>query len=214
MSADNTPENLPNSENGSQNKGQSLDLDAIKAQLAELAENQKVTMETVSTVAQRIRQPAPEPEDDNLYEPQNLLRKADRIVEEKLARRDALNAKIAEVSREYPELNSDAKLIQSVVAEAKNLPSHLQQTPEGYEMAMLRAATKAGLVPKSKRSTSTVDDDVSMSNSGERTRAPKKVKITEAQLRLAELMGRDINDPEYLKRLEKANQRARWNKYE
>lgn len=216
MSADTTNENLPDTENTSQNKGNTVDaeLASVKAQLAELIENQKATMSAIAET-RRPAQTEQEPEDDNLYEPNNLLRKAEQVMERKFQAEQAKNAKIAEMGREYPEIHTDTKVMNAVVEELKKLPSSIQQTADGYEMAILKAVTKAGITPRSRRSI--VDEDVSLGNSSssnERKGSQGKKKLSANSLTLASLMGLDVENPEVVKRLEKRAERTKWNKFE
>jgi hypothetical protein len=80
-------------------------------------------------------------------------------------------------------------------------------------MAVLKAVTKAGLVPKSKRQV--LDEDVSAGGSrgtGETNRKSKS-KVTDQMLRAAEALGRPVDDPDFVKRLEEAANRTAWNRY-
>jgi hypothetical protein len=212
MSADTTQENLPNTENGSQSKGNHTDaeLASVKAQLAELIEANRTI---ATTLVEQRRQAEIPTEEENLFDPQTLLRKTEALVEARINTERSTTAKIAEMSREYPEINSDTKLMQAVVNELKALPSSIQQTADGYEVAILKAVNKAGIVPRSRRQA--VDEDVSMGNRGGGTQGrEKKTKLSQNSMDLAELMGLNTSDPEVVKRLEKRAQRSRWNKYE
>ncbi len=214
MSADTKNESSQTNQEASASgsKG-SIDLAELKTQLAELAENQKVTMEAVGTLARGQRQPEQQRAERNLFEPNDMLAEVQERVDRTIQLEAAKNLKIAEMSREYPELNADAKMIQSVVTELGNLPAAIRNTPDGYEVAMLKAASKAGLIPKSKRKAASVDDDISMGNSGGAERRAKSGKIDDATLAAAELMGININDPEVLKRMEQSSKRN-FNRYE
>lgn len=215
MSADNKDESSQTNQDASASgsKG-NKEIAEIKAQLQELAENTRATMEAVSTVAQRTKPPEPVVEDENLYEPDALLRKAASMAEGIVDAREQRNQRMTEMSREYPELNTDAKLIQAAAAELGKLPANFRVTADGYETAILKAVAKAGLIPKSKRANVTVDEDVSMSNRGGSSgNRERKQKVSDATLAAAELMGLDINNPETIKNLEK-NSNRNYNKYE
>jgi len=199
MSADNTQETSQTSGNPPQDKG--LNLKELSAQLAELAENQKTTMEALGTLARSQRQPEPRKE-RNFYEPTEMLEEVEERVERKIQAEAAKNLKIAELSKEYPELNSDAKMIQAVVKELEAVPAAIRNSPEGYEMAILKTVHKQGLTPKSKRRDNSIDEDISLGNSGRRQPPPKRVKVSEETLAAAELMGLDVSDPKVVERLE------------
>lgn len=182
----------------------------------QLSQTQTATAEAITALA-RKQQPEPEPEDENLYEPNTLLRKAEQVMERKLQIETAKNAKIAEMGKEYPEIHSDTKLMDKVVGKLKALPQALQGTPEGYEMAIRRAVDEQGLIPKSRRRDTSVDEDVSFGNNqgGGIARTAKKGKASADQLELASLLGMDVNNPKYVERLEKTiNSRSDYKKWE
>lgn len=150
-------------------------------------------------------------EDDNLYDPKNLLARSEQIMTRRLQEEKAKDSMIWELAQEYPEIKSDAKLRAAVLEAQKSLPESIRDSATGYESAVLKAVSKAGLVPKSKRQTQ--DPDVSMEVRGNGERRQGKQKISQATLATAQLMGRDINDPETLKRLEEASQRINYSKW-
>ena len=79
-------------------------------------------------------------------------------------------------------------------------------------IAIKGSVAKAGIIAKSKRQA--VDEDISMGSRSANEQRPKsKVKISQDTLAVAQLMGRDINDPEVLKRLEAAAQRSDYTRY-
>ena len=213
MSADNTQETSQTQSNTAQDKGQSDAFAEVKAQLAELARNQAATMDAVASVARSTARPAAAEVEENLYEPETLLRRAEQRAEAKILARETLQLKVMEMAKEYPEINSDTKIMNDVQAQLRNLPANLQQTPEGYEIAINRAASSNKLVPRSRRQT--VDDDISVSNAGVDRRSSKKQKVTSEQLELAALLGMPADDPKYQERLEKqVNKRTDFKKWE
>jgi hypothetical protein len=213
MSADTKNESSQTNQEASASgsKG-TIDLSEVNAQLAALAENQKATMDALGTLARSQRQPDPVRE-RNLFEPSDMLAEVEERVERKLQMETAKSAKIVEMSREYPEINSNAKLMQEITNELKNVPESIRSTPAGYEMAILKAVSREGLTPKSKRSTVTVDDDASMGNRGGSQRRERAVKVSDETLAAAELMGLDINDKGVLERLQQ-NSNRNYNRYE
>lgn len=160
-----------------------------------------------------------EEEVDPTYDPKGykarILDEADKIASRAVARERELNATIYNMAQEYPEISTDAALKKAITDVQRTLPTEIRETAVGYEAAILRAVHKAGLIPKSKRQ-SQLDEDVSLgsgrSESG--TRKASKGKVSEETLMVAELLGRDINDPKILKGLEEASKRTKWSKYE
>lgn len=216
MSADNTQETSQTTENQSNGKK-----DALAETLAQVTEQLRAINESVAAqgqVIQSIRQPASkeEPTEDDLYNPQALLNRAGQVMESKLREERAKDAKIFELSQDYPEIKTDSKIRNDILAAQRELPEAIRDTALGYETAVLKAVTKAGLVAKSKRQT--VDDDMSMGSgssggSSGGSRNTKRKKVSEETLMVAQLMGRDINDPETLKRLEEASNRDSYSRY-
>jgi hypothetical protein len=156
--------------------------------------------------------------EDDVYDPAAISRKVEALAEKKTnellkeqRRQDML---IANLSKEYPEINSDSTLMNKIVSAQKALPEGLRNTAEGIEMAILKTVTQEGIVPKSKRK---VDADADVSFSGSRsgsTSKPKgKVKVDEATLEIARLMGRDVTDEKVLKGLEEAANRDTYLRY-
>lgn len=213
MDADSKNENLP--DDNQQAAGQSKGNDVLAERLAEVqaqleAMNQAMQAQSAAIAATQ-RKPVQE-EEENLYDPKNLLRKAEATFDTRLREERAKDAKIYELSQEYPEIRGDSKIRADILAAQRELPEHLRDTALGYETAVLKAVAKHGIVAKSKRPT--VDPDSSLSPRSGSTGQPKKrVKVSQNMLAIAELMGRPVDDPEYVKRLEDAANRERFDKY-
>jgi hypothetical protein len=158
--------------------------------------------------------------DDDLYDSRKLESKvqaqASQIAQQFVQRERELNSMTYNLAQDYPEIQTDPAL-QKLVKEILNtLPSGMQDTAQGLEMAVLKATSKAGLVPKSKRGDSSLDPDVSASGargSSQSRRAAKQGKVSEDTLEIAALMGVNINDPETVKRIEGYSKREDWLKY-
>jgi hypothetical protein len=157
--------------------------------------------------------------DDVVYDAGKLesavTTKASQIAGELLRKERELNTAVYNLAQEYPEIQSDAN-IQKAVREAQAaLPDSIRDTAQGLEMAVLKATSKAGLMPKSRRS-APIEDDVSGSpsrSSGSSRRSQGKQKLAPETLELAALMGRNIDDPKVIEAIEKASQRESWSKY-
>ncbi len=217
MSADNTNDTSQTDETVDETdstKGK----DAVSNQLAALGETlrqmnqrQEATDETLRQIAAQRRAPAQE-EVVNDYEPSTILAKAKDAFSDQLRAEKAKDMMVYTLAQEYPEIQTDPKVRQAVIDAQKDVPESIRDTAAGYEHAILKATSRFGIIPKSKRQT--VDEDTYLAPSGGNRQAPKKgVKISENQRRIAELMGQNVDDPEYIKRLEAANKRDRFDKY-
>lgn len=217
MSAD-TNDTLPDDQKTNQSQGK----DVLAERLAEVtellrAQNEQSQAQASAIAALAANQRAAAPrEEENLYEPTALLNKASQLMEKKMKEEREKDVMIWDLAQDYPEIKSDPKLRQAVLEAQKSLPEHMRDTATGYESAVLRATSKAGLVPKSKRQASS-SDDFSMgpggSSQAESNRPKAKKQVTQNMLAIAQLMGRDISDPEVIKRLESAANRDTYGKY-
>jgi hypothetical protein len=219
MSADTQNQNPPNTQENKEGTG-----DAVSQQLSQFSEtlrqmNEQMaqTQASMQEIVQRTTRPAEPQEEENLYDPQTLLKRADRAFTEKLQAERAKDMAIYNSAQEFPEIQTDPKVRQSVVKAQQRLPQHMRDTAEGYRAAVLEAVAEHGLISKSKRQV--VDEDTSIAPRGgagpqpsARTRGGKKAKLQPETLELAEIMGMNTEDPELLKRLESHNERP-WNKY-
>lgn len=215
MSADNTNET---SQKTDQEKDTSKGNDVLATRLAEVQEQLRqmnASMEATQTAiaAANKRQVQVEEKEDNLYDPKQLLAKSEEVMNRRLREEKAKDNMIYSLAQEYPEIQTDTKLRNAILDAQKGLREDIRDTADGYEMAVLKAVSKAGLTPKSKRQT--VDEDISTGPRGGNpgTKRTGRVKVSEKTLAIAQLMGRDISDPEVLKRLEEASNRDRYDKY-
>ncbi len=215
-----TNENISSSTDSSNAEGTKGN-NALNAQLTEVQEQLRkmnAQMEaTQAALAEANRKPTvPNEEEENLYDPKRLAAKMDRDfdtkLDNKLRAERAKDLMIYNLAQDYPEIQTDNKIRQAVLEAQKQIPESLRDTADGYEMAVLKAVSKAGLVPKSKRQT--VDDDSSFSpRSGANSRPKARNKVSEKTLMVAQLLGRDISDETVLKGLEDAANRDNYTKY-
>lgn len=215
MDADSKNENLPNdSEHGApDSKGKDVLAERLAEVQAQLQAMNEVMQAQSAALTAATKKPAPV-EEENLYDPNQLLRKAENTFDTRLREERAKDAKIFELSQEYPEIRGDSKIRNDILAAQKELPDHMRDTAIGYEAAVLKAVAKNGLVAKSKRPNQSLDEDASLSSRGGSSNAPrKKVKVNENMLALAELMGIDTKDKKRLEGLEAAANRDRYDKY-
>lgn len=159
-------------------------------------------------------------QDEDLYDAQKIEQKvattANQIANQVVLRERELNTTIYNMAQEYPEIQSDTKVQQAVKEAREALPTNFRDTAQGLEMAILKAASKIGLIPKSKRSNDGLDPDFSAPvgrGSGEQRRQGSSAKVSEETLAAAELMGVNVSDPETVKRLEGYSQRKNWGSY-
>ncbi len=200
--------NSKEQDNGS--NAQAKMLEALQTQLTEM--NQKLEQQA-NTLAEAARRsaPAPKPEEQNLYEPQNMVQHMEKIFDTRLRSEKQKDMTIYNLAQEYPEIQTDPKVRQAVLDAQKTVPESLRDTSEGYQLAVLQATSRAGLIPKSQRKT--VDDDVSYDGSRRAKPAAKRAKISQETLMAAQAMGKNTDDPEYIKRLEEAVNRDTFTKY-
>lgn len=174
-------------------------------------------------------QPTPqtqESEDLDPYDPDSLkryvskveqqaLQKAQQTVQESLQRDNALKGTLARLGSEYPEINQDAETQKLVVAEHGRLPKNLQDTAEGYELAVARVASTKGLVPKSKRPAPKEDEFVASGNSGSgrRQQRQRNQEVSDTAKVWSQLLGRDVESDDYKKRMSEIVKNKRFNKY-
>lgn len=189
--------------------------------LAEITAQLKAQNETFARGFQALMpRSAPEPQidDGDVLDPRGLrdkiLAEANRTVEQVLNEERRKNVTLANLAKEYPEINTDAKFQDSVVEAQKSLPQSIRDTADGYELAVMKAVAKQGILPKSKR-TEESDDGYTApaaASSSQRPRAQSKEKVDDRTLAVAQLLGRNIDDPKVRKGLEEASKRnfVRW----
>lgn len=212
VDADNN-ENLPDDTKDTKSKGNdalAATLAEVQAQLQAMNAQMQATQEAVATATRR---PEPKQEEENLYDPETLLRRVENTFDTRYKAERAKDVTVFNLAQDYPEIQTDPKIRQAVLEAQRQIPPSIRDTAEGYEMAVLKAVSKAGLIPKSHRQT--VDADASLSprgGGGDRT-PRKRAKVDQRTLEVAALMGVDIEDKERLKGLEEATNRDTFHKY-
>lgn len=187
----------------------------VQAQLEAMNQQFANSLQTIT----KSMAPAPvtEVSDDDFFEPKKLkekiLAEATKTAQEMLMEDRRKNATIYQLAQEYPEIQTDRDLQKAILDAQKALPKSLQDTADGYELAVMKAIAKQGVLPKSKRQV--VDEDVSSgSGRGSRqTSASKPAKLSEKTIAVAELLrGRALTDEE-MKSLEVTSKRDSYGKY-
>lgn len=186
-------------------------LAAVNDQLAALNQSFKAAAEASTTKKVEVS-------DDDIYQPvelkKKILQEATQMTNEILKADREKALMIHSLSREYPEISSDPAMQKAVLAAQAEIPTSIRDTAAGYEMAVLKAVSKAGLVPKSKRQSESNDEfALNGSRGGNRERTGGKKKVSEATLAFAQLLGRDVSDPKVVKGLEEAANRDTYNRY-
>lgn len=129
-------------------------------------------------------------------------------------------SEIAGLVSNFPELSDgSSELSQAAVRAYNNLSPQEKGMPGAYKLAVQGAALDLGILPKSKRaesnkSKSNESDDIGArsSNEGRNNSKNKSQKLDDSTLEFARLLGKDVNDPKYVERLQKAATRTRWSK--
>ena len=147
-----------------------------------------------------------------------MEQKFEAKLNDRLSVQQRQQSEIAALVSNFPELSdSSSELSQAAIQAYNNLSPQEKGMPGAYKLAVQGAALELGILPKSKRNTKQVtnesDDIGSRTNndhkSNSRTKTPK---LDDSTLEFAKLLGKDINDPKYIERLQKANSRTRWSK--
>lgn len=133
------------------------------------------------------------------------------------------NANLSVLVNDYPELTDQNGDLRKKAVEIFNaLSPEEQKSPSALKLAVREAAADLALLPMSKRKkveTEVEEDDDSFSLNGgsgrgnTKRKGGKEPELSDATKDFAELLGRPVDDPKYLERLKKANQRTNWSKY-
>src|SRR4051812_18699154 len=187
--ADQQETSQDNAENKSAPTGTKIDqqLAEIANMLAAQNAQMQATQEALAAAAAANKPPKQATEvPDPVYDRDGYTRyvdqRADQIAQRAVARERALNTVVYQMSQDYPEIATDAAIKKTIQEYQRALPEALRETADGYETAILKAAHKHGLVPKSKRANSQIDEDISMgsergSQGSQRTKGGK-VKVS------------------------------------
>lgn len=138
-----------------------------------------------------------------------------KMIQETLQKQQALNTKILEMASDYPDVTKAGTDLQKAFVNAHNsLNKSLQETPEGYELALARAVKQTKAKPVSE---TPQQEDFALGSSGSGQQAKSKKpdpKQAERVKMISQLLGRDIESEEYNKRIQGALERKNWKRYE
>jgi len=192
-------------------------LEAINQQLQQLS-----LLGQVNTKTQEA-QPAGRP--DPVLEPEAYEKYMEQKLESKLNSRlevqQRQQAEIGSLVSQFPELQDpNSELTKSALQIYNNMNPMDKNNPIAYRTAIQQAALDLGVLPKSKRQqqqqvTNDESDDIGSGNRRQQspTKSGKNGKLDAATLAFAQALGKDINDPKYRERLEKAASRNTWGKF-
>lgn len=201
---------------------------SVADQLKALQAGWQESMQTVTDAIINTRTQKVDPPEDIYVDPDEAARleKVKRsAVEEATRSTQALLAKererdrvLASYAAQYPEMQTPSSAFNKAILEAhKSIPKSLQETAEGYEMAILRAASQLGVVPKDKRQSSDESFTFGGGPSGEPRSKAKSKELEEGTVMLAQLInqaaGRPVDD-KVLEGIKQASKREKWNRYE
>lgn len=166
--------------------------EAMKAVASSIASSKSSKKETVV-------------EDDDYFDAKKLQKKvgaiANDIATNALKKERELNNTIYALTQDYPEIGSDPEIRKAVLQAHQSLPESIRDTADGYETAVLKAVSKAGLLPKNKRQARSDADDFAVGGQrglGERRQETKgSKKVSNKTLAFAELLrGRSLTKEE------------------
>lgn len=218
-------------EDQTQDSGQNelkSELKAMQEQLAEMNQQYQANMQAVVDQIQASKQEPVYEDTTYMTDEEKRIKALEAQIsemkgssvkqtQEMIRKERELDNTVVRLSRDYPEIQADAAIQQEVVKQHNMLPKNLQDTAEGYELAVNRVARNKGLIPKNKRTQDSSSEDFSSpgrkSGSGSQSKAKGKSSIDPKTLAFAQALGRDIEDPKVLEGLEKASQRDNYLRY-
>ncbi len=160
----------------------------LKAEMSRKLENSNAELAALKAQMAKLTQvaqpPKVEEEDDfDPYDPQSVRKHVGKQVQAGISAFQQEQQKIGQAEGrkqqvilsllpEYPELqNPSSELVQAAKEALSELPPEEQNTAAGYKAAILEAASKKGIVPKSKRQGG---GDETFQMGGSRTRSESK----------------------------------------
>lgn len=203
--------------------------DALAQQNEKLSKQLESMMSAITAVAQPKAVPVGDDDDLEVLaykDPKAYARKiqeqaerrADALVNARLNAQQQTNAVLTQLTSDYPELaDSNSELTKKAVEIYNSLSPAEKQSPTAYKVAVRDAAAEVGLLPKSKRKSSSGDDfsfGGGSAGSGNRSESRKADKLSNETLAFAEALGMDIKDKKVVERLQSRAQRKNWNRYE
>ena len=226
---------MPEDNNESQAPIQDAAEDRVKNLQAEMTRKTNNLDEKLNQINESLRQmsmlnnPVQQPRSqvieerpDPILQPQEFETYMERKMESKMnARLDTQQRQQSEISmlaNQFPELSdSNNELTRNAIQNYNNMSALEKNSPGSYKLAVQSAALDLGILPANRRKQTKVadesDDIGNRSNANNKQGAPKgKAKLDSATIEFARALGKDINDPKYMERLQKAGSRQTWGK--
>ncbi len=193
---------------------------SLTAQNANLAQQMQTLMQTIESrqTAGKSTAGAEKKLSDLMYDnPDEFVNKIRKEIKDEVQgdnyRANSFSQAATQLDSEYPEFrDKSSEQRKRVEMYYSQLPQGMQNTKEGLEVAVYKAAADFGLTPQSKRK-GAASEDYSMSGSGSGSTTPRKpakkqTEMQSDQMAFAELIGAPINDPKFKAEFEKATGRT------
>jgi hypothetical protein len=141
--------------------------------------------------------------------------RASALIDARLNQQNQTQVVMGQLINDYPELgDTNSPLSKKAVEIYNQLPNEMKSNPIAYRTAVRDAAAEEGLLPKSKRKSSSNDDFSLGGSNGTRGNPKKDAEIDARTLEMAERMGLNITDKKVAERLKQRSQRKNWGKFE
>jgi len=170
-----------------------------------------------SNAADEIPDAVLDPKAYTAYIRKEAAKEAGMIIE----KQQRQQAELGSLVSMYPELqDSSSDLTKEALRIYNSMSPQDKSNSLAYKSAIQSAALDLGILPKHKRQQKSVQNDNSedigsgQSNNQQRQQSKKQGKLDPATIAFAKALGKDVNDPKYLERLEKTASRQVWSKYQ
>lgn len=150
---------------------------------------------------------------------ERATRKAEARVNQQMADNHSKQATLASLTREYPELaENESELTKKSIEIFKSLSPTLQNSADGYEVAVRKAAAHVGVLPSDKRSKKSEHSDEYVTPGSTSTGRPSNrggnKDVDQAIIETAKAFGLDVTNKKTMEGLKKRSQRTNWGKFE
>lgn len=194
----------------------------IAQQLEAVTQNQQKFQESLVNTIQP-QQPTYQDDDDyDIYDGKKFAQKlktevssdVDQRIQQAVQRQQQLSTKIMEINQQYPEVSkAGSDLQKQFIQQHQSLPKSLQETPEGYELAVARAVSRLGVSPKGQSAAEPTPRGSAAAPTAQKAPKAADQQKTERVKLISKLLGRDIESEDYNKRVSEALNRNTWGRY-
>ncbi len=138
---------------------------------------------------------------------QEIMQDVQKVTADSQTKQLKLQQTLIRLSAEFPEI-SDASTdaYKKVLEVHNNLAPGLQETPEGYELAVRQATSSLGLLPKNMRRNDDGMVNIKGQSGPKQSKAPSG-NVADETVVLAQAMGLDTENKEVMERLKKYSKR-------